>query len=268
MQLGLLRPLKSLLPFTAGRRGGTTTLPADGHPHDELEMSAVLDEYRAALNESVAETGGHWEMARTARNGATAARPCGMAEPEQAAFAHAPGNEADLWDEDDDADADLFGEDDDGPDPDDIIALARSQLAEDGEGDADDVDMEDDHDDDADLLTGGAGDAPPAGCALDDDLSDAETMAADPEDDPEDDPAAGPAADGDGRVAIDAFDGEHDLLVVEYSGPQAPRVTSQQLSAEGLTVTLSDGTIVEIDGMEQRLAANRIVFVARRACAA
>lgn len=64
-----------------------------------------------------------------------------------------------------------------------------------------------------------------------------------------------------GTAAITDFNAEDDQIIVRYDAEPAPEIESQTVTATGVTVTLSDGTVISLDGLTEAIPEDRIAFV-------
>ncbi|MFW2544161.1 calcium-binding protein [Primorskyibacter sp. 2E107] len=65
-----------------------------------------------------------------------------------------------------------------------------------------------------------------------------------------------------GTVQISDFNASEDMLIIEHTTATAPTISSQALTGSGLTVTFSDGTVVQLTGVTEQLDPASVSYVA------
>ncbi|SIT10727.1 Hemolysin-type calcium-binding repeat-containing protein [Roseivivax lentus] len=64
-----------------------------------------------------------------------------------------------------------------------------------------------------------------------------------------------------GAATVTDFDSTEDMLVVRYTGEEAPEIAAQTVTATGVELRLSDGTVITLDGLTEPVDASRIAFL-------
>lgn len=67
--------------------------------------------------------------------------------------------------------------------------------------------------------------------------------------------------DTNGDARITDFAATEDMLVINYSGTTAPTIDSQVVGTGGVIMTLSDGTVITLDGVTEAVPADAVSFV-------